>query len=142
RRLSAIYRRSTDAGVARAEDLGIQRRHDKQRSANIKEFVQFGYPYCDLTESNRSSGQHESLRKPGWLPTGIVINILKPGDQRAGKIPGENDLISIEENENFASLNLPQGFDKQDWKPGAVAPIEVIDGQHRLWAFEEEDFAS
>lgn len=138
RRLSAIYRRNSQSGTARAEDLGIQRRHDKQRSEDIKEFVKFGYPYCDLKEGIRDSGEHESLRKPGWLPTGIVINILKPEDSRSDKKVAPEDLITIEENGRVAEFVLPSSYDGEDWKPNSIAPIEVIDGQHRLWAFEEE----
>lgn len=139
RRLSAIYRRASQPGTARAEDLGIQRRHDKQRSQDIKEFVQFGYPYCDLKESARESGEHESLRKPGWLPTGIVINILKPEDQRNGRSLSKQDQITINENGNLAEITLPASYAGKEWVPSSIAPIEVIDGQHRLWAFEEEE---
>lgn len=139
RRLSAIYRRSSQSGTARAEDLGIQRRHDKQRSEDIKEFVKFGYPYCDLKEGIRESGEHESLRKPGWLPTGIVINILKLEDSRSDKKVDPNDLITIEEKGSIAEFILPDSYNGKDWKPSSIAPIEVIDGQHRLWAFEEEE---
>ena len=32
---------------------------------------------------------------------------------------------------------LPDGLDSGDWEYETVAPIEVIDGQHRLWAFED-----
>lgn len=139
RRLSAIYRRNSQSGTARAEDLGIQRRHDKQRSQDIKEFVQFGYPYCDLKDSARESGEHETLRKPGWLPTGIVINILKPQDERNEKSVSPQDQINIIENGSLAEVILPASYENKDWTPETIAPIEVIDGQHRLWAFEEEE---
>ncbi|HEJ1761821.1 TPA: DGQHR domain-containing protein [Pseudomonas aeruginosa] len=139
RRLSAIYRRASQSGTSRAEDLGIQRRHDKQRSQDIKEFVQFGYPYCDLKVSARESLEHESLRKPGWLPTGIVINILKPDDRRNDRSLSSQDQIIINENGNLAEISLPESYEGKEWAPHSIAPIEVIDGQHRLWAFEEEE---
>lgn len=144
RRLSAIYRRQADGSLPRTEDLGIQRRHDKKRSEEIKEFVKFGYPYCDLTEYNKSSGEHETLRKPGWLPTGIVINILKSTDSRMGKTVSPGDLIEVEDDgpdSNFASLLIPKLGANGEWEPSGVAPIEVIDGQHRLWAFDDNSFA-
>ncbi|HXU93237.1 MAG TPA: DGQHR domain-containing protein [Gallionella sp.] len=144
KQLSAIYRRQSDSGIRRADDLGIQRRHDKKRSEKIREFVQYGYPYCDLTEFQKASGDHESLRKPGWLPTGIVINILGKNDERLGQRVAEDDLVRIESKsgtDQFASLVFPENFNSSDWQPMQAAPIEVVDGQHRLWAFEEEDFA-
>lgn len=144
RRLSAIYRRQTNGSVPRTEDLGIQRRHDTKRSEHIKEFVKFGYPYCDLTEHNKDTGDHETLRKPGWLPTGIVINILRPTDARMGKTVAPNDLIEVIDdpsNPNFASLLVPELGKSEIWEPQSVAPIEVIDGQHRLWAFDDTTFA-
>lgn len=144
RRLSAIYRRQADGSLPRTEDLGIQRRHDKKRSEDIKEFVKFGYPYCDLTNHNRDSGEHETLRKPGWLPTGIVINILKPTDVRMGKTVHPEDLVDVidgDDSSALASLLLPQLGNNGQWEPKGVAPIEVIDGQHRLWAFDDSEFA-
>lgn len=141
RRLSAIYRRQAE-GTPRTEDLGIQRRHDKKRSENIKQFVKYGYPYCDLTKHNQESGEHETLRKPGWLPTGIVINILKAGDTRMGNTVAENDLIDIVDTGGpLAELSYSESMSVDDWTPSGIAPIEVIDGQHRLWAFDDSDFA-
>jgi hypothetical protein len=140
KRLSDIYRRGADKGISRSEDLGVQRRHDEKRSKKIKDYLLEGYPYCDLTENLKKSEQHESLRKPGWLPTGIVINILKPTDERRNKKVAADELVSIEqlEGKDIVSIKLPQGLDIQTWVPSSAAPIEVIDGQHRLWAFDEE----
>jgi hypothetical protein len=141
RRLSAIYRRQAE-GTPRTEDLGIQRRHDKKRSENIKQFVKYGYPYCDLTKHNQESGEHETLRKPGWLPTGIVINILKAGDTRMGKAVEADDLIDIVDmSDKLAELSYSESMAAEDWAPSGIAPVEVIDGQHRLWAFDDSDFA-
>ena len=39
RKLSAIYRRDATDMTARKEDLGIQRRHDPERSAEIRRYV-------------------------------------------------------------------------------------------------------
>lgn len=142
RRLSAIYRRQADGSVPRTEDLGIQRRHDKKRSEDIKEFVKYGYPYCDLTKHNQATGEHETLRKPGWLPTGIVINILKPNDTRMGKKVSPADLIEVSDNgANFAELAFSSLMSAESWAPEGIAPVEVIDGQHRLWAFDDSEFA-
>ncbi|MBE0682347.1 MAG: hypothetical protein IH589_10570 [Anaerolineales bacterium] len=140
--LSGIQKRTTDGGLPRSSDFGIQRLHDKKRSALINEFVKYGYPWSELSESKRASGDFEDLRKPGWLPTSIVVNILDPEVMRPGQTVSENDRLLIKnETEDFVKILLPEGFSGRKWKPSAEYPIEVIDGQHRLWAFENEDYS-
>jgi DGQHR domain-containing protein len=39
--------------------------------------------------------------------------------------------------ESTAVIRLPDQFTGSNWEPSQLHPIEVIDGQHRLWAFEE-----
>jgi DGQHR domain-containing protein len=137
--LSGINRRSLESHHSRGMDLGIQRRHELARSKEIGRFVQFGYPWSDLPVAKQKSGQFNDLRKPGWLPTAIVLNILKltdvrPGNQKVAK----NDIIEINDHQNrCAEIILPKGFPSPNWTPSERHPIEVIDGQHRLWAFEE-----
>ena len=136
--LSGIQRRTTAEGLARSRDLGIQRRHDESRSKEIAEFIKFGYPWSELSASKRRSRDFDDLRKPGWLPTAIVVNILKRSDERRGARVATDDLISVEVGEgNVATIRLPKTFTGPDWRPSGLHPLEVIDGQHRLWAFEE-----
>jgi hypothetical protein len=136
--LSGIYRRTIQNGQLRHLDLGIQRRHEPERSREIAEFVQHGFPWSDLSAFKRSSGQYDELKKPGWLPTAIVVNILKKDDIRSGKTVSLDDMINIEDNnDSTATINLPANFHGPEWKPKSIHPIEVIDGQHRLWAFED-----
>jgi hypothetical protein len=139
--LSGIYRRTTQAGQLRSSDLGIQRRHDQRRSDEIREFVQYGYPWSELSRSKRESGEFDDLRKPGWLPTSIVVNILQNGDKRRGLEVAPKDLIAITDSGNaVVKIRLPDKFAGDGWKPERLHPIEVIDGQHRLWAFEDGKF--
>ena len=42
RSLSGIYQRTTKDGLQRSLDLGIQRRHDPERSKVIHDFIQSG----------------------------------------------------------------------------------------------------
>jgi DGQHR domain-containing protein len=140
RALSGIFRRTTEGGVARALDLGIQRRHDPERSEEIKEFVKYGFPWSSLSRQRRDSGENNDLKKPGWLPTAIVVNILRGEDVRNGKTVHKDDLIEIHEGDDVSKINLPRAFSDK-WEPNAIAPIEVIDGQHRLWAFSQRQFA-
>jgi DGQHR domain-containing protein len=135
--LSGIYRRTTQGGLLRSEDLGIQRRHDERRSDEIREFIQFGYPWSELSKAKRQSGKFDDLRKPGWLPTAIVVNVLRAGDKRRGLEVASKDLVEVEEDSSAATIRLPERFSSPGWKPQSLHPIEVIDGQHRLWAFEK-----
>ena len=136
--LSGVYRRTTKSGAARTKDLGIQRRHDERRSKEISDFIHFGYPLSDLSATKRDSGKFNDLRKPGWLPTSIVVNILKPDDHRLGTKVSREDLITVEKSEDTVStIKLPRNFRERDWNPKSIPPIEIIDGQHRLWAFED-----
>lgn len=136
-RISDIHRRRADR--PRAEDTSIQRGHSKGRSREIQRFVHGGFPWADLTDSQKRSKDYEDLRMPGWLPTAIVANILPPGTERRGRVIDENDVITVSDiNGNKATLTLPKDVYDRDWLP-KVAPIEIIDGQHRLLAFEGEN---
>jgi len=136
--LSGIQRRTTQTGQPRSTDLGIQRRHDQKRSNEIREFVQHGFPWSELSPAKRESGGFNDLRKPGWLPTAIVVNVLKGGDKRRGVEVAVKDRITVTDSgTSIAKISLPENFKGGSWKPERLHPIEVIDGQHRLWAFEE-----
>ena len=130
RSYSDVYKRersSTDAE-------GIQRKRDEKRTKRIQEFVQYGYPYGDLKESQRTP-EKENLKKPGWLPTAIVVNILEPGDVRKGKRALQGLTADVVEKSGQCQILLP---DPRKLSAEDVRPLEVIDGQHRLWAFEDE----
>lgn len=133
RKLSGVYVRKREGSDA----TGIQRLHEKDRSQKISEYVRTGYPYGDLSQKQKSDPDAASLRKPGWLPTAIVVNFLKPGDDRRGKKLDASDALVINSREGGAEISLPSGVDNKDWEPKGLAPIEVIDGQHRLFAFDE-----
>jgi DGQHR domain-containing protein len=136
--LSGIYARSTKERTRGTEDLGIQRRHEVERSEEIARFVRFGYPWSSLSRAKRESEEFKDLQKPGWLPTAIVVNILKQTDERLGKRVDAADLVEIEDQPTgLAKVRLPKGFNGAKWKHRGIPPVEVIDGQHRLWAFED-----
>ncbi len=140
--LSGIERRTISGRLGQKEDLGIQRRHDPTRSDEIRRFVEFGYPWSELSEAKRNSGEYDDLRKPGWLPTAVVVNILGIHDHRRGHSVNRNDLITVhDDNDSSALVVLPPNFTGAGWRPSDLAPIEVIDGQHRLWAFESDDIS-
>lgn len=134
RRLSQIYRRRADR--PRKEDTAVQRSHDPSRSDEIRRFVRGGYPWSDLSERQKTSQDYQDLRMPGWLPTAIIANILPPAAKRGSGSLREGDAIKIETNgDSLAYLHLPPNANDPNWRP-IVPPIEIIDGQHRLWAFD------
>ncbi len=92
-----------------------------------------------MGEANRNAVDANLLRKPGWLPTAIIVNILTDGDKRDNGTIGKKDLITVVDNEQPATIQLPASFSGPTWEPETIFPLEVIDGQHRLWAFEEFD---
>ncbi|WPY95630.1 DGQHR domain-containing protein [Limimaricola variabilis] len=133
RALSGVYRRTRggDGGE------GLQRHHDPKRSAAIRDFVRYGHPYSGLPQAARDEAS-AGMRKPGWLPTAIVVNILTENDERRGRKVARSDIVSVtEEGDSRAQLTLPYRERLQRWTPKSLEPFEVIDGQHRLWAFDE-----
>lgn len=133
RALSGVYRRTRDHDGGE----GLQRLHDPKRSAAIRDFVRFGHPYSGLPIAARDEGS-AAMRKPGWLPTAIVVNILTDKDERRGRKVAASDLVSInDDGGNRAELVLPYSDRLEQWTPTGLEPFEVIDGQHRLWAFDE-----
>ena len=139
RRLSGVYRRTSNRQTS-IDDLGIQRQLDLSRSEEIRRFIEFGYPWSDLTDVKRKSNDYQDLRQPGWLPTAIIINILTSADTRLSKKVDGKDLVEIKDNNHkTATLTLPSGFSQPDWMPATIPPFEVIDGQHRLDAFNKPD---
>jgi hypothetical protein len=138
RALCGIYRRTLQNDSARHRLFGIQRRHDEKRSEEIADYVKHGYPWPELSPSKKESGQFNDLLKPGWLPTAIVVNILEPDTVRRGEKVAKDDLITLKNSAApVAMIEIPDASGKAGWKPKVLPPIEVIDGQHRLWAFTD-----
>ncbi|WP_412875821.1 DGQHR domain-containing protein [Curtobacterium flaccumfaciens pv. flaccumfaciens] len=138
RELSNTYRRESGGAAT-----GIQRKHDESRSEEIARFVREGYPLSSISPGRRASVP-ENLQKPGWLPSAIVVNILDPQNPRAGRQVSPADALRLPPLSEWVrgdaiELTLPSSWSDGDWKPSGAFPIEVIDGQHRLWSFVEGD---
>jgi hypothetical protein len=109
--LSGIYPRTTAERSRGTEDLGIQRRHENERSAEIGEFIRYGYPWSDLSKAKRESGEFDDLRKPGWLPTAIVVNILRADDERLEMKVDRHDLVNVvSDGDSGYAIRLPENF--------------------------------
>lgn len=138
--LTGVYRRSTKGKLARAKDPNVQRGHDETRSQIIREFVRFGYPWCEMAESRRESPSARNLQKPGWLPTAILVNILPESAKRNDRTISSEDIVRVEEGGDISLISYPKSYtDGATWEPTSIFPLEVIDGQHRLWAFDGYD---
>lgn len=136
RRLAGIQRRRrTDSST---KDLGIQRRHDTERSEEIARYIRGGYPWSTLGVKSADRERFADVRMPGWLPTAIVVNILTANDSRYEASVDSRDLIEVRHlDSGLATIVLPTGCEAPQYRPRALPPLEVIDGQHRLWAFDE-----
>ena len=100
-------------------------REMNSRTGRISRYVRYGYPYGDLKPAQRTA-EMKALRKPGWLPTAIVVNILVAGDERRGRRVSSDHLIAVETQESgTCSLVMPslKSLEESD-----LAPLEVIDG--------------
>ena len=138
RRLSGVNRR--EAKGPRAADVGIQRGHDEDRSNKISRFIRAGYPWASLNTNQQES--FPNLKKPGWLPTAVVANLVSENTDRFGTKADPKDLITVETtNDGLVHLNLPDGSEEPSWEPSEdhLEPIEIIDGQHRLYAFSKDE---
>ena len=135
--LSGVNRRKATGRTGASEDLGIQRRHDRNRSNEIARFVKFGYPCSSMKENKIVS--ELNLRQPGWLPSAIIVNILTKTCSRGKHKVAPANLIKVNDDnaENMDNqITIEYPCEIADKKDSGLHPIEVIDGQHRLWAFE------
>jgi len=136
KRLSKVYPRK--ANEKRNVEIGIQRKHDPARSEKIRNYVFGGFPWSELSISKQKSEEYSDLKMPGWLPTAIIANILAPDSKRGSKVINKNHVIKVKDSTGICEITLPDGALKNDWDP-EVPPMEIIDGQHRLWAFNKDE---
>lgn len=94
------------SGIQRREDsrdIGIQRKHDEDRSSEIREYIKYGYPWSSLTPAKKNDPDFRDMQKPGWIPTAIVINILDTTSIRNNELVHVRDLIIVNDN----SIEIP-----------------------------------
>lgn len=138
KKLSDVHRRKPDK--PREDDQHIQRNLNESRVDEISAYIEGGFPWSTLSSNERMSYENQKLRMPGFIPTAIIANIIGPGEKRNNKQISDVDVLKIETSEesSFASLSIPDQVFNENWDP-ELKPIEIIDGQHRLWAFNEDD---
>lgn len=146
--LSGVQKRTKEVRKKTSKEAGFQRELDTSRTRTIARYIKYGYPVSSDPKLivNDSNGK---LIHPGWLPTPILINVLVKGDERwvgSEKIKiKEENLLGIHKGvDGNDSLIIPDNFElSADLSEIQVKPIEIIDGQHRVFAIDEiEDFTS
>lgn len=140
RALSGIQRRTDTDRQMGSTESGIQRRHDERRSGEIQDYLKYGFPFATFSNRDRAKYADEDSKMPGWLPTAIVINVFnsRHEDVRKGqRVLKDDHVLILDRDGPFATVRLPDGFEAPSWSPTALPPVEIIDGQHRLWAIDD-----
>ena len=137
KKLADVHRRKADK--PREEDKHVQRNLNESRIDEINSYIEGGFPWSTLSATEKISYENQKLKMPGFLPTAIIANIIGPGEKRNNRLINDADLLKIsDEKTSSATLNIPEQIFSEVWNP-ELKPIEIIDGQHRLWAFDEDD---
>jgi len=138
KKIADVHRRKSD--TPRRDDIQVQRQKNDVRIEEIRKYIEGGFPWSTISKQEQKSSEYEDLKMPGLLPTAIIANILGEGELRDGKSLNSRDRIVIEDEKGrFPKIKLPEHLfenDGEEWEPN-LKPIEIIDGQHRLWAFDE-----
>lgn len=138
KKLSDVHRRKPDK--PREEDTHVQRNLNESRISEINSYIEGGFPWSTLSANEQRSYENQKLKMPGFLPTAIIANIIGPNEKRNNKVIRDKDHLKVidKEKEKFATLEIPEHIFNKGWEP-ELKPIEIIDGQHRLWAFDENE---
>lgn len=141
RKLSGVSRRQVSQRKNGSKGAGYQRAHQEVRSKSIAQYLRYGYPLS--SQLGLKAEEHRALIHPGWLPTAILVNIISPGEKRRrhGRevTVDPTYAVSINAGESVSFLSYPASAENNDFAlPAAtLEPIEIIDGQHRLFALDE-----
>lgn len=136
RRLAGVSRRQVVEERVPGE-AGYQRVHEVERSGKIARYIKWGFPVSSA--SGIKPEEHRHLVHPGWLPTAILVNVVKPDESRRRygrdfRLQAK-DAIQIEQTSDGSySLRIPAKFSQE---ADALEPLEIIDGQHRIFAVDE-----
>ena len=140
RRLTGVGRRQISERKNGGRGAGIQRAHQGERSKSIARYLQYGYPISG--EPAIEPTEHPALIHPGWIPTSILVNVIGTAEsrRRGGRelsVNNECRVVIQSEGDNHV-LKLPASTFDRDFRvpDGSLEPIEVIDGQHRLFAVD------
>lgn len=144
RQLAGVGHRTIEDRLEGGEGVGYQRAHSYGRSKKIARYMRYGYPLS--SQSGLDVEEHSQLIHPGWLPTSILVNVIPEGEERrrAGKKVSlsTGQTLSIESNDGMDFLVIPELYRGDAQVKHGLEPVEVIDGQHRLYAVDHVKFGS
>jgi len=138
RALAGVTKRDVEQRKDPKAIHGYQRAHEEVRSRKINRYVRYGYPLS--TSSGLSPEEHEQLINPGWLPNAIIVNIIPVGESRirdGGMLSVPPEMEVTVENRGGMVMKFPSTDEVEEYRTNNgnfVEPIEIIDGQHRLFA--------
>ncbi|MCS6589530.1 DGQHR domain-containing protein [Curtobacterium flaccumfaciens] len=140
RALSDVHQRDAPAGKPRSAEVSVQRDLEADRSGEIRRYIRDGFPLSSLGRRRMDEDERRSLRKPGWLPTAIIANVVPAGDEREGSVLHSEDAVHVLAGDGAnVTIKFPDSWTGGDWHPQGTHPLEIIDGQHRLSAFDSDD---
>lgn len=142
RALAGVSTRQLEERRKANPKAGYQRAHEPERSERIARYVSYGYPLSSQKSLDPRTNTH--FIHPGWLPTAILVNLIAPGESR--RRHGQDIAVapamavSLKESQGHYSLDYPDPatFSGNEWN-NTLQPVEVIDGQHRLYAVDHID---
>lgn len=136
KRLTGINRRERPDASSPSKETAVQRRHVSERSLEILRFLKVGFPLSKLSPA-RAQKELSTLQMPGWLPTAILVNMTREATEFGSKTKDNKIVIEKPEHGNISYLHLPNNLSDPGWVP-ENDPFQIIDGQHRLWAIDDE----
>ena len=137
RQLAGVYERTKQVRKIASKGVGYQRALNTSRTKTIGRYIEHGYPLS--AEPKLDVSDNAALVHPGWLPTPILINVLGKDDIRwkgNDKVSVDPDcLISVVEYSGQEFMSIPErSFEMVNNE--SLRPIEIIDGQHRVFAID------
>lgn len=142
RALSGVPRRRIDARKKKEWVPGYQRALDNDRTKEINKYLKYGYPLSSSGTLNPD--ENKNLIKPGWLPNGVLANIIpaEKGERfRAGKdvkLPKSLEVTLEPRKDGTYEIDVPDLDEPVDIDQDTLFPFEIIDGQHRLFSIDSE----
>jgi DGQHR domain-containing protein len=139
RALAGVSTRQLEERRKANPKAGYQRAHEPERTEKNARYVSYGYPLSSQKSLDPTTNTH--FIHPGWLPTAILVNLIAPGEfrRRHGKDFAVTPAMAVSFKEDHGHYSLdypdPATFSGDEWN-NALQPIEVIDGQHRLYAVD------
>lgn len=144
RNMAGVSVRDISDRKKQRDNTGYQRKHQDTRLKKIGRYVDYGYPLS--SQNSLPPEDHRDLIHPGWLPTAILVNIVGKSEvrRRNGKSKAVSDAleIRISSDANGDFLSYPSELKDstaRELDKNSLEPIEIIDGQHRLYAVDYAD---